>query len=93
MTKRVLIGLAGHARSGKDTVADRLVEAHGFEKVAIAGALRRMLYRSNTTIRQYVEIHGWDGYKATIFGRQMLQRLGEAVRKEFGLPKQKKRGI
>lgn len=34
-----LIGLAGPARSGKDTVARRLVEAHGFKQFSFSDAL------------------------------------------------------
>lgn len=36
----MLIGLTGKKRSGKDTVAARLVEEHGFTRLAFADALR-----------------------------------------------------
>jgi hypothetical protein len=36
------IALLGRARSGKDTVAARLVERHGFTRVAFADPLKRM---------------------------------------------------
>lgn len=39
----ILIGTAGPAGSGKDTVADYLVKCHGFEKMAFAGPLKAML--------------------------------------------------
>lgn len=39
----ILIGMAGYARSGKDTVADMLVKQHGFVKVRFADALKRGL--------------------------------------------------
>lgn len=38
----IVVGLTGLKRSGKDTVADRLVEEHGFVKVAYADPLRDM---------------------------------------------------
>lgn len=40
---KILLGLAGPARAGKDTVADHLVKAHGFARLAFAGPLRDML--------------------------------------------------
>ena len=42
-TQTMVIGLAGYARSGKDTVADMLVKQHGFVKVRFADALKRGL--------------------------------------------------
>lgn len=36
----MIVGIAGYAKSGKDTVADRLVEKHGFTKVCFAHALK-----------------------------------------------------
>lgn len=39
----IVIGLTGKAGAGKDTVADRLVERHGFQKMAFAGPLKDIL--------------------------------------------------
>jgi ribose 1,5-bisphosphokinase PhnN len=41
--KSILIGLAGPAGAGKDTVADYLVEKHSFQKLSFAGPLKAML--------------------------------------------------
>lgn len=41
--KMKLIGIAGNAGSGKDMLADYLVERHGFRKYAMAGPLKAML--------------------------------------------------
>lgn len=40
MTKVKIIGIAGKARSGKDTVAERLVQGHGFVRMAFADPLK-----------------------------------------------------
>lgn len=37
----MIIGLIGHARSGKDTVADYMVRWYGFRKIAVADPLKR----------------------------------------------------
>jgi len=41
----IIIGLVGHARTGKDTVAERLVNQHGFTRFALADAVRHMAGR------------------------------------------------
>lgn len=40
MTARI-VGISGHARSGKDTIAERLVTAHGFVRVGWADPMKR----------------------------------------------------
>lgn len=85
-----LIGLAGVARSGKDTVANFLVEHHGFTRMAFADAVREMLYRVDPLIEipiddetlyigrvaEYVDGFGWEAAKALPEVRRLLQRLG-----------------
>lgn len=39
----MIVGIAGRAGSGKDTVADFLVQRHGFTKVSCAGPLKAMM--------------------------------------------------
>lgn len=94
MTKTI-IGLSGWARSGKDTVADYLVENHGFVKLSFAAPMRKSLEALNpyvgldaTRLAQVIHHFGWDGYKETPWGneiRALLQRFGtEAGRNIFG---------
>lgn len=42
MTKKLIIGLSGLAGSGKDFVANLLVDNHGFVKIALADPLKRI---------------------------------------------------
>ncbi|UYL87630.1 deoxynucleoside monophosphate kinase [Arthrobacter phage VResidence] len=46
-TPAPLIGLIGKKRVGKDTFAAKLVNDHGYERVALADPLRDALYRQN----------------------------------------------
>lgn len=46
----MIIGIAGYARSGKDTIADILVERHDFTKIAFADKLREGLYWLNPMV-------------------------------------------
>lgn len=94
----MIIGLSGYARSGKDSVADILVEEYGFIRLAFADKLRQALYALDpTVISEYSVPHnlqwvidqwGWDGVKETGFGpevRRLLQRMGtEAGRNVLG---------
>lgn len=50
-----LIGLAGYAGSGKDTVAKMLIDDYGYTKVSFAGPLYEALYRLNPIIDAWNE--------------------------------------
>lgn len=92
----MIIGLSGYARSGKDTVAARLVAEHGFVRLAFADPMREALYRLNPKIdladmqgvylSQAVDQLGWEGVKESSTDvRELLQRFGtEVVRTMFG---------
>jgi hypothetical protein len=89
-----IIGLSGYARSGKDTIADYLVENHGFIKISFAGPMRESLYKLNPEIRdmtgmvysfqQAVDLFGWEAMK-TYFPayRGLMQRMGTEVGREM----------
>ncbi|WP_116210114.1 hypothetical protein [Streptomyces olivoreticuli] len=90
------IGIIGRARSGKDTVAARLVEAHGFQRMALADPLKDMALGVDPVICYeaaqlgYRPVHlaeavresGWETVKERHpEARCFLQRLGtEGVR-------------
>lgn len=85
MFRPELIGLSGYARSGKDTVARIMQDHFGYESAAIADALRNILYATDTDVRRAVDAHGWEATKvAGTETREKLQRLGAALRDEFG---------
>jgi hypothetical protein len=85
--KELLIGLSAWAQSGKDTLADMLVEKHGFEKRGFAASLKGVLYDLNPIVdpeegpdsrrvQFLVDKIGWEGAKKLPEIRQLLQRLG-----------------
>jgi hypothetical protein len=74
----LLVGLTGLARSGKDTVACRLREAHGFDSDSFAGPIRECVARVlNVDPAKLEEIKEspipWLGH---VTPRRMMQTLG-----------------
>jgi hypothetical protein len=47
----LIIGVSGRKRSGKDTFASRLVDAHGFTRIAFADPLKAVALRINPLIQ------------------------------------------
>lgn len=92
----MLIGLSGYARSGKDTVADYLVNKYGFTRMAFADPIREALYRldpkvtfgdmSEISLAWAVDKSGWEVVKnESPEVRGLLQRMGtEVARNMFG---------
>lgn len=83
----MIVGLIGAKRSGKDTLAGRLVTAHGFERVAYADALKGAAYDMNPylgadglRLADLVDSIGWEAAKASLEVRRFLQALGVAMR-------------
>lgn len=73
--KRLVLGVSGKARHGKDTAADFLkktFEEKGFLVVKLPLA---------TYIKQYAMLLGWDGLESTK-PRELLQTLGTEVIKQ-----------
>lgn len=86
----MIIGLTGYARSGKDTVANILVNNYGYTRVAFADKIRKLLlemdpilengYRLSSTLEDY----GWEVAKSKPEVRRLLQTLGVGARNIFG---------
>jgi hypothetical protein len=78
-----IIGLAGYAQSGKDTMGRILVEEHGFTRIAFADTLRDMLYAMNPLVewenkngeygvwfvQDIVDTFGWEFAKKSVAER------------------------
>jgi hypothetical protein len=89
----VYIGLAGWARSGKDTVADYLVKNHGFTRVSFADPMREALLAldpniefgvSHMKLSTLVRFGGWDSVKENYPEvRALLQRMGTEVGRDL----------
>lgn len=99
MTARpFLIGLAGKKESGKDTVADYLIERHKFVKYAFADPIKKAALAVDPIVAlpaseglPYVRLsvlvdqYGWDEAKKRPEVRRLLQRFGtEMGRRQFG---------
>jgi hypothetical protein len=66
-----LIGLGGHLRSGKDAVADHLVEKHGFVKLGMSDALHEAMLAIDPVI--------WPTSTAGYESAEEVWRYSEAI--------------
>jgi len=90
----MIIGLTGYAQSGKDTVANILVERYGFTRIAFADKIREYLYETNPMydsivgeplfVKAKVDRDGWEEAKKSPHIRRLLQTSGVAARNIFG---------
>lgn len=89
------IGIAGYARSGKDTAAE-WVAKWGYQRTSFADPMREALLKMNPIVdpanpfsvrlKEQVDEKGWDEVKASEFGpevRVLLQKLGTEVGREM----------
>jgi hypothetical protein len=92
-TDRPIVGLIGHKRSGKDSLAQFLVAEHGYTRVSFADPLKRAALIANplitwdyvTGLHMYladlVARYGWEHTKDQYpEARHFLQHLGEGIR-------------
>lgn len=85
----ILVGLGGARRAGKDTVAQYLVDRHGFTPIAFADPLKALLSYVNPLLEEHTALRVNSGL--TTYGddylkehypeyRELLVRLGMGVR-------------
>ncbi|MGW3674645.1 deoxynucleotide monophosphate kinase family protein [Streptomyces sp. NPDC005166] len=85
------VGLIGRAQVGKDTVAERLGQRYGYQRVAFADQLKAAALRTDPLIPTSQGVHvrlsrlvaevGWDYAKVRCPEvRRVLQNLGQSVR-------------
>lgn len=84
-----LIGITGKARSGKDTLAEALVEEHGFTRMAFADPLKLAAAAAfGWPVDKTMCDDQFKKFLCPIWGitvREALQRMGtEAMKGEFG---------
>ena len=82
----MLIALFGPPGAGKDTVAKRLVEQHGFVRVAFADKVRELAYETlNAYWKSVITEVGWERAKRNNPEiREILERVGDGARKVLG---------
>ena len=73
-----ILGLIGHPGSGKDAVADLLVETGEWAKIAFADPVREAMWHMNPVIVDEGIVGGFDDY------RNLLETIGyEAAKREY----------
>lgn len=89
----MIIGLSGYARTGKDTVADILVDKFAFTKTAFAEPIREALVRldpnimvgyENMPLTLALTMYNWEQLKKEAPEiRGLLQRFGTEIGREM----------
>lgn len=86
MSERLLIGLCGKAGHGKSTVANYLVEKHGFKELTVAYLLKKVactLFDWNMTDLNCDEFKQAIDPMWGVTRRKVLQRLGDVIREDI----------
>lgn len=95
----LILGIAGYAHSGKDSVGDILVKNHGFQRRSVGDVVLDILAEVDPVLlavdpedpfhqhrmNLWLEQNGYEATKETSADmRPMMQRLGEACRRVLG---------
>jgi hypothetical protein len=88
-----VLGLSGYARSGKDTVAEHLIETQGYTRISFADPMREALVALDPVIHlggypmglaSAVRMVGWEKLKGMSNDiRPLMQRFGTEVGREM----------
>lgn len=78
MEKELIIGLTGFAQSGKNTLADILVDRYEFEQRAFADALRGILYALNPRLPapNWAEVGDGFGHNGVVRVQDYVDKFG-----------------
>jgi hypothetical protein len=76
----MIIGLSGYAQTGKDTVAQHLVEHYGYTRIAFADPIREALLVLNPTITDIPELPGASIQQLHKLGWEFLKQNSPQVR-------------
>jgi hypothetical protein len=76
--KELIIGLAGVARAGKDTIAKEFVDNAGFKRTGFADSLKKMLYALNPILPapNWAEVGDGFGKDGTVRVKDYVDKFG-----------------
>ena len=86
----MIIGISGKKRSGKDTIAQILVEEFGFTRIGFADIIRACVYTldpiislSGLRLQHLVDTNGWEATKDFPEVRRLMQKFGTEIGREL----------
>tara|TARA_R100000951_G_scaffold114960_1_gene121533 strand:+ start:33280 stop:33789 length:510 start_codon:yes stop_codon:yes gene_type:complete len=75
-----VIGLVGYPRTGKDAIAEKLVEDHGFVRLAFGDSVKRLLLAIDPSYNNNLDVLEKRKASSTYETREKIQNLGQVLR-------------
>jgi hypothetical protein len=75
-----VIGLVGYPRTGKDAIAQKLVEDHGFVRLAFGDSVKRLLLAIDPSYNDNLDVLEKRKASGIYDTREKLQNLGQVLR-------------
>jgi hypothetical protein len=75
-----VIGLVGYPRTGKDAIAQKLVEDHGFVRLAFGDSVKRLLLAIDPSYNDNLDVLEKRKASGIYETREKLQNLGQVLR-------------